>query len=105
MCQCSGGGLGLGFGFLLGLRLSLGLRLFFGLLFSGLAGLVLEVGRVPAAAFELKAGGAEKLLERGLAADRAVRERRLARPLQKLLLVAAGLAAIFIDRHAAIISR
>src|SRR4051812_31805380 len=101
MRRGSGRGLGLGFGFLLGfgvgLGVRLGLRLVFGLLFRRLRALVLEIGGVPAAAFQLEAGGAEELVEGRLAAHRALGERRLAHPLQKLLLVAAGLAAIFVD--------
>src|SRR5256885_7553599 len=93
----SGLGLGLGFGF--GLAVRLGVRLLLG----RLAGLVLEIGRVPAAALELKARRAHQLLERRLVADRALRERRLAALLQELFLVAAGLATVFVNPHAAVI--
>src|SRR4249920_776353 len=104
----SGGGLGLGFGLLLGLGVAFRLRLVVGLLVLGLlvlglflrrlGALVLEVGGVPAAALQLKPCGAQKLLESRLAAHRAFGERRFCYPLQKLFLVTAGLAAIFVDR-------
>src|SRR5438093_1340186 len=99
-------GFGLGFGFGLAVRLGFGLAVRLGvrLLLGRLAGLVLEIGRVPAAALELKARRAHQLLERRLVADRALRERRLAALLQELFLVAAGLATVFVNRHAAIIS-
>src|SRR6476620_5324836 len=98
----SGGGLGIGFGFRL--RLVVGLFLL-GLFLRRLGALVLEVGGVPAATLQLEARRAQKLLEGRLAAYRALGERRLGDPLQELFLVAAGLAAIFVDRHAVIISR
>src|SRR5437867_545627 len=102
--RSSGSGLGLRLGLLFGFRFSLGFSLVVGFLLRGLRSLVLEVGRVPAAAFQLKARGAEKFMEGRLAAHRALGELRLAHLLQKLFLVTAGFAAIFIDRHAAIIS-
>src|SRR5262245_43811637 len=95
----SGWSLGLGFGFLLRLGFGLRLCLLVGFLVRWLGRLVLEVGGVPAAALQLKAGGAEKLVKGRLAANRAFGERRLAHSLQKLLLVAAGFAAIFVARH------
>src|SRR5262249_53055189 len=99
----SGGSLGLGFR--LGVRLFVGLRVAFrlglvvGLFLRRLGALVLEVGGVPAASLELEAGGAQKLLKSRLAAHRALGERRFVHPLQELLLVPAGLTAIFVDRH------
>src|SRR4051812_17251641 len=92
----SGGGLGLGFGFLfrlgVGFRLGLVVGLFLlGLFLRRLGALVLEVGGVPAATLQLEARRAQKLLERRLAADRALGRWRLGDPLQELFLVAAGL--------------
>src|SRR6476659_340248 len=105
----SGGGLGLGFGLLLRLGVAFRLRLVVGLFLLGLflrrlGALVLEVGRVPAAALQLEARSAQKLLEGRLAAYRALGERRLGILLYKILLVDACLAAIFIDLHSVIIS-
>src|SRR2546423_15339541 len=96
MCPASGRRLGLGVGFFvrlglgLGVGLGLGLpvRFVVGLFLGGLAGLAPEIGGVPAAPLQLKPCGAEHLAERGLAADGAFRELRLAHPLQELLLVA-----------------
>src|SRR5690348_16992445 len=65
----------------------------------GLRSLVLEVGRVPAAALQLEAGRGDHLREARLAALRADGERRIAHLLQELLLVAAALAAVLVDRH------
>src|SRR6185436_20166297 len=98
----------------LGLRLVFGLWV--GLRFGFCAGFAilclvllgcaaaLEVGGVPAAAFQLKAGCAKQLGIGALAAGRALRQRRLGDLLQVLLLVAAMAAAIFVNRHDRIIS-
>ena len=78
----SGCGLGLRFGFLL--RLGFGLvrwlvvgLLVLGLFFRRLRRLVLEVGGVPAATFQLEARGAEELAERRLVADGTLSKWRL----------------------------
>src|SRR5262249_34288312 len=93
-------------GFRLGFGLALALRfgLQVGLLLRRLLAGGLEVRRVPAASFELEAGGAQLLLIGLLPARRAFRERLLRDLLQVLFLVPARLAAVFVDRHAAIIS-
>src|SRR5882762_6461221 len=91
--------LGLRFSFRFGFRFGLGFGLGFDLRFGLLFGRFLEVRGVPAGAFQLEAGRAEQLLKRRFAAGRALGERRLRGLLQELFLVAALLAAIFVDWH------
>ena len=102
----SGRGLGLRFGFLLGLgfRLGFGLVLslfFFRFLVGRLSRLVLEIRGVPAAALQLEACGAQQLAERRLMTNRAFGKWRLTDALQKLFLMPAGIATVFLDRHGA----
>src|SRR5215831_17627530 len=66
----------------------------------GLAARALEIGGVPAAALELEAGGRQKLAQARLAAGRAIGERRIGQFLQRFELLPAGVAAVFVDRHA-----
>src|SRR5207249_4327361 len=80
-------GVGLGFG------LGFGFRLVF------LLAAALEIGGVPTAALKLEAGRAEQLLVGRLAARRAGDKQRLGDLLQVLVLMAARLAAVFVDRH------
>src|SRR5262245_2514424 len=91
----------LGLGFRLGFGLGVGLGVF---LVFGLLRAALEVGGVPAATLQLEPGRAQHFLERRLAAGRALGERWLTYFLQRFVLLATGAAAIFIDRHALIIS-
>src|SRR5512143_3934485 len=90
------------------LRLALRVALRFGLAVGafGVAGrfrgrglAALEVGRVPAAALQLEAGRGDALDEPVGLARRAGGERRVADLLQRLELVAAGRAPVFVDRH------
>src|SRR5512146_444461 len=59
----------------------------------------LEIGGVPAAALELKADRGDQLGERPRLALGTVRQRRLGELLQHFQFMAAGAAAVFIDRH------
>src|SRR6185295_16463794 len=68
----------------------------------GLAGLlaaVAKVGHVPAGTLELEAGGSDLLDERRRTARRTDRERRVGDFAQHVLRMAAGAAAIGVDRH------
>src|SRR5689334_960994 len=106
----SGRGFRFGFavGLAVGLAMGLGVRLAVGLRLGGLLGLfgfvglllrsALEVGGVPARALELEAGGAQLLAVARLAAGGAHGKRRLGHLLQVLVLVAAGLATVLVDR-------
>src|SRR5687768_15050765 len=62
--------------------------------------LVLEVGHIPAAAFQLEAGGADELLERRFAALRTLGAERIAHFLQIFSLETARFASVFVNRHA-----
>src|SRR5262245_13081253 len=93
----------LGFGLCFGLAFGLGFALEVGLLFGRLLARALEVGRVPAAPLQLKAGCTQQLLISLLPALRALRQRFLGDLLQVLFLVTAGSAAVFINRHTAIL--
>src|SRR5262249_22062163 len=64
----------------------------------------LEVSRIPAGAFQLKAGRRNLLLILLLAARGAFGERLFAHLLQMLFLVPAGRALVFVNRHVRIIS-
>src|SRR5207237_9141849 len=59
----------------------------------------LDVGRVPAASFELKAGGRDQLGQRVLAALGTGFHGRSRYLLQVLCFAAAGSAAVFVNRH------
>src|SRR3954471_7569181 len=95
---------GLRVAFRLGLRISLrvGLRGAFrvALLLRRLLRAALEIGGVPTRPLQLEAGRGKLLAVLGLAACRADAERRFGHLLQVLLLVAAGIAAVVVDRHA-----
>src|SRR5882672_5354484 len=100
----SDGGLGFGFRFGLGVRLGfglgIGLRVLLGV--GGLLGAAaLEVGGIPARAFQLETRRAQLLAVFGLAACGADGERRIGHLLQVLVLVAADRATVFVDRHGA----
>src|SRR5690348_9492155 len=106
----SGGSLGFGLGFGLRIRrlvVGLGFRLRFGLavfggvrlLFGRLLAGGLEIGRIPAGALQLEAGGGKLLAIFRLAASRADRERLFRHLLQMLVGVAAGFTAVFVNRH------
>src|SRR5258705_12078962 len=73
-----------------------------GLARGGLLSGVLEIRRVPAAAFELEARSGEHLHERFLAARRAHRDRGIAPLLEELLLVAAARALVLVKRHSSV---
>ncbi len=60
---------------------------------------VFETGRVPAAAFQMKAGGGHHFAQAGFTAFGTVRQLRVAHLLQIFLLEPAGCAAVLVDRH------
>src|SRR5581483_9395961 len=65
----------------------------------GLAAGALEVGRIPAASFQLKAGGGYLFGELVRATRGARGQHGIGKLLQRFELVAAGRADIFVDRH------
>src|SRR5258707_9968616 len=97
----SGGGLGFGFRFRLGVRLGFRLRLGGLGIFLGVGGLLataFEIGGVPAGAFQLEARRAQLLAVFGLAAHRTDRQ-HVRHLLQVLIVMAAGVATVFVNRH------
>src|SRR6185436_9078600 len=65
----------------------------------GFSRAVFEIGHVPAATLQLKAGGTHELLECGFAAFGTFREQRVAHTLKIFVLKTARRTAVLVDRH------